>query len=55
MKKSELKKNVRVWCWWKSRYLYYEGKQLNGYYKFVDITGDIFWFLEKGLEDLEIK
>lgn len=50
---KELKKGTRVWCWWKSRYLYYQGMQLNGYYKFVDVNDVIFWFLN--LEGLEIK
>lgn len=53
MKKTELKKNARCWCWWKSRYLFftgYEGAERGynqdtkdytprHYYRFEDAAG----------------
>lgn len=53
MKTNELKKRMKVWCWWKSRFLYYTGIVINGDYKFVDINGAITMIIEKDLEHLE--
>lgn len=55
MKKEELKKNVRVWCWWKSRYLYYTGQIINREYEFEDICGAKTMIEEKCLSRLEVK
>jgi hypothetical protein len=54
MKKAELQENIKVWCWWKSRYLYYTGRVINGKYKFVDVCDAITMIEEKSLEGLEI-
>lgn len=55
MKKEELKKNIRVWCWWKSRYYYYSGYMIGSKYKFVDICDCIELMDEDDLSRLEIK
>lgn len=53
MKTNELKKNIKVWCGWKSRFLYYTGIVINGEYKFVDINDAITMITEKDLEHLK--
>ena len=55
MKKSELKKNMKVWCWWKSRYLYFTGRMVRGQYEFRDIDDAITLVTEADLEQLKIK
>lgn len=55
MMKSELKKNIKVWCWWKSRNLYYTGQIINGEYKFVDICDCVTMINEEQLTKLKIK
>lgn len=55
MKKTELKKNIKVWCWWKSRSLYYTGRVINGKYEFVDICDAITMITEEQLAKLQIK
>ncbi len=55
MKKEELKKGTKVWCWWMSRYLYYTGQIIRGQYKFVDICDAIAMIPEEDLQKLEIK
>ena len=55
MTKNELRKNMKVWCWWKSRSLYYTGQIIRGQYKFIDICDAITMIDEKDLEKLEIR
>lgn len=55
MKKTELKKNVKVWCWWKSRYLYFTGRVIQGEYEFRDICDAVTMVTEAQLEKLEIR
>lgn len=69
MTKNELKKGVKVWCWWKSRYLYYTGYEGNEtgynlktkdytprhYYKFEDICGATTIIYDEQLEKLELR
>lgn len=67
MKKEELKKGMKVWCWWKSRNLYYTGKIINKapsafndfkgetVYVFEDICGAVTHLNEKDLNGLERK
>ena len=63
MKKSELKKDVKVWCWWKSRTLYYTGKVVRERYQFkvvreryqfVDASGLLAMIDEEQLKELEV-
>lgn len=54
MKKSELKKDVKVWCWWKSRILYYTGKVVRGKYQFVDASDLLAMISEEQLKELEV-
>lgn len=53
MRKDELFTGVKVWCWWKSRYLYYTGTVLRGKYKFVDDLDAITMIAEKDLMKLK--
>ena len=55
MTKGNLKKNVRVWCWWKSRYLYYTGIQKNNIFVFEDIAGEAIMINKESLKNLEVK
>lgn len=55
MKKNELKKGLKVWCWWKSRHLYYTGQVIRGEYKFVDIMDAITMISEDDLAKLEVR
>ena len=55
MSKNELKKNIKVWCWWKSRHLYYVGKIGEDKYKFVDICDAITIISEEDLKKLEVR
>ena len=55
MTKNELKKNVKVWCWWKSRILYYTGQIINGQYKFVDVCDAVTMINKEDLEKLEVR
>lgn len=67
MKKEQLEKNLKVWCWWKSRFIYYTGKIINKVpsafnnfegelvYVFEDISGVIIHINEEELKKLEIK
>lgn len=56
MKPSELKKGQRVWCWWKSRYLWYTGIVRDGVYEFRDVCDAITVVAEENLENLrEVK
>lgn len=52
MRKDELFTGVKVWCWWKSRYLYYTGTVSRGKYKFVDDLDAITMIAEKDLMKL---
>lgn len=52
MKTTKLIKNTRIWCWWKSRFLYFTGTQINGKYKFVDIADVVIWLTEKEVTQL---
>lgn len=60
MTKNELKSRVKVWCWWKSRYLYYTGFEFTHkpsgvhYYRFRDICGAITDVTDSDLGSLEI-
>jgi hypothetical protein len=55
MTKNELRKNTKVWCWWKSRVLYFTGEMINGQYKFIDICDAVVMVTEDDLKDLEIR
>lgn len=69
MLKEELKKGTRVWCWWKSRYMYFSGTEgtetgyniktkdytPRHYYNFDDICGASTKIYDEELEELEIK
>ncbi|MCD8308864.1 MAG: hypothetical protein LUD19_03335 [Clostridia bacterium] len=55
MTKQELKKHTKVWCWWKSRSLYFTGRVINGKYEFVDICDAITMVTEEELADLEVR
>lgn len=55
MSKNELKKNIKVWCWWKSRSLYYTGRIINNEYEFVDICDCITMISEESLKKLEVR
>lgn len=66
MTKNDLKKGQKVWCWWKSRDLYYTGHEGNEtgynittkdytprhYYTFEDITGAITRIYDEDLAKL---
>lgn len=66
---KELKKGCKVWCWWKSRYLYYSGIEgyeqgynlktkdytPRHYYKFNDICDAETRIYDEDLEKLEIR
>ena len=66
MKKNEIKKGMKVWCWWKSRWLYYTGYEgmetgynteikdytPRHYCKFRDIDGAITRVYDRELEQL---
>lgn len=68
MTKEEIKNNVKVWCWWKSRNLYYTGYEgyeqgynvatkdytPRHYYRFEDICGAITRIYDEDVEKLEI-
>ena len=57
MTKQELKKGAKAWCWWKSRTLYYTGREVtrggNHYYIFEDITDAITEITDEQLNKLE--
>ena len=69
MTKQELKKGAKAWCWWKSRTLYYTGREWDkkGYntktqdytpehqYEFEDIYGARFSLTEEQVAKLQIK
>lgn len=69
VKKEELKRDLKVWCWWKSRSLYYTGvegyeKGYNlqtkdytprHYYRFRDVCGAVTRIYDEDLEKLMIK
>lgn len=55
MAKEQLKKGAKVWCWWKSRYLWYTGQIVNGRHKFVDACDAITMVNEEHLSELEFK
>ena len=55
MTREELKKGMKVWCWWKSKNLYYTGQIVNGKYKFVDICDAITMVSEEQLEKLKVR
>lgn len=69
MEKKELKKGIKVWCWWKSRTLRYTGYEGNEtgyntltkdytprhYYRFVDEIGAITIIYDEDLAKLEIR
>jgi hypothetical protein len=55
MRKQDLRKNVKAWCWWKSRNLYFTGRVINGNYEFTDINGAITMIDEGQLASLEAK
>jgi len=52
MKKEQLKKGTKVWCWWRSSLLWYTGCERNGIYVFEDITDAIVEIRESNLGDL---
>lgn len=54
MTKKQLKKNMRVWCQWKSRYLYFVG-MVGDKYKFIDICDAITIVNEAQLSRLIVK
>jgi len=67
MKKEELKKGTKVWCWWKSRNMYYTGIERyehgynletkdytpRHYYLFRDLCGAETEIYDEQLEKLE--
>lgn len=56
MTAKDLKPGVRVWCWWKSRYMWYVGKAHNGKdYKFTDIADAVFYMNAEQVGKLEKK
>lgn len=69
MKASEIKKGIRVWCWWKSRALYYTGREdyekgyniktkdytPRHYYAFEDICGAATRIYDEDVEKLELR
>lgn len=69
MTKQELTKGAKAWCWWKSRYLYFTGREINRkeldartgtyptvhYYEFEDVCGAITMITDAALEKLETR
>ena len=59
MTRDGLKKGARVWCSWKSRYLYYTGREITRagvhYYVFEDITDAVTEITDSQLGKLEIR
>lgn len=54
MKKMSFTK--RYWCWWMSRYLWYQGRAYNAKdYEFVDADDRIIILNEREVEELVIK
>lgn len=54
MTKKQLKKSMKVWCQWKSRYLYFVG-MVGDKYKFIDICDAITIVSEEQLSRLIAK
>jgi len=51
-----LEKNMKVWCWWKSRNLYFTGRIIKGgEYEFVDEIGAITMLQREEVSKLQIK
>lgn len=55
MKKSDLKKGMKVWCWWRSRYLWFTGVVRHGAFEFRDAGDAIIVIAEENLKNLEIR
>ena len=53
MKAEELKKGTKVWCWWKSRYLWFSGVVRDGVYEFRDVCDVVVRVAEEDLGNLE--
>ena len=51
----DMKKNAKVWCWWKSRNLYFTGRIIQGKYEFIDTCDAITMIGEDQLDQLEMK
>lgn len=59
MTKQELRKGAKAWCWWKSRTLYYTGREVTRggihYYIFEDICDAITEITDEQMEALRTK
>ncbi len=55
MTKDQLYRHAKVWCWWKSRYLWYTGRIVIGGYEFRDICDAITIVPEDSLGELKIQ
>jgi hypothetical protein len=59
MTKQELRKGAKAWCWWKSRMIYYTGREVTRggvhYYIFEDICDAITEITDEQLSKLEIR
>ena len=51
---QDMKKGARCWCWWMSRYLYFEGMCGNRY-KFVDIADAVVYMSAEDVKKLVVK
>ena len=49
----DLRKGVRVWCWWWSRYLWFTGVVRHGAFEFRDAGDAIIVIAEENLKNLE--
>lgn len=51
---KELKVGRKYWCWWMSRYIWYNGRAYNAKdYEFVDIADCIITLDQKRVEQLK--
>lgn len=48
-----MKVNQKVWCWWLSRFLYFQGCDSQGRGKFEDIAGARFTFTQVEMDKLQ--
>lgn len=56
MKANELKKNDRVWCWWMSRYFWFQCvNSVTGKYVFEDAGDCRFDFTAADVEKMEVR